>query len=154
MITPALKDYLDEAEVGYEVTEHPQAFTAAEVAEAEALDKWDVAKTVIVLTDQGLAMVVLPAALKIDLDKARSELAMPGVRLADEDDFVAAFPGCEPGAEPPFGNLYDVPTFVDTTLRAERITFNAGSHTTTVTMNRADYMDLVDADVVDLATNV
>jgi Ala-tRNA(Pro) deacylase len=152
MITPVLKDYLEEAGVDYEVMEHPQAITAAEVAHVEALDEWDVAKSVIVLTDQGLAMVVLPGPLKVDLERAKTELAMPAVRIADEVDFVDAFPDCEPGAEPPFGNLYDLPTFVDRSLRAERITFNAGSHSTTVTMNRADYMDLVEPEVVDLAT--
>jgi len=151
VITPVLREYLEEAGVPYEVKEHPQAFTAAEVAHVEELDEWEVAKSVIVLTDQGLAMVVLPAPLKIDLDRARTELAMPAVRLADEGDFVDAFPGCEPGAEPPFGNLFELPTFVDRSLHSERITFNAGSHTTTVTMSRSDYMDLVEPEIVDLA---
>ena len=153
MIASVLKDYLEEAGVDYEVTEHAQAITAAEVAHVEEIDEWDVAKSVMVLTDQGLAMVVLPAPLKIDLARAKTELAMPAVRIADEVDFVDAFPDCEPGAEPPFGNLYDLPTFVDRSLRAERITFNAGSHTTTVTMSRSDYLDLVEAEIVDLATS-
>ena len=153
MITPVLKDYLEDAGIDFQVTEHETAFTASEVAHVEDIDEWEVAKTVMMLTDQGLVMVVLPAAMKIDMDRAQTELAMPAVRLADEDDFVEAFPECEPGAEPPFGNLFDMPTFVDRTLRADRITFNAGSHTTTVTMRRSDYMDLVGADVVDLATS-
>jgi Ala-tRNA(Pro) deacylase len=152
VITPVLREFLDEADVEYEVTEHPQAFTAAEVAHAEDLDERDFAKSVIVMTDQGLAMVVLPASLRVDLERAQTELAMPAVRIADEGDFVDAFPGCEPGAEPPFGNLYDLPTFVDKTLRADQITFNAGSHTTTVTMRREDYLNLVDAALVNLAT--
>ena len=39
------------------------------------------------------------------------------------------FPECEPGAMPPFGNLYGMTVFASVGLGKEReIAFNAGSH--------------------------
>ena len=46
------------------------------------------------------------------------------------------------GAEPPFGALYDVPTVVDLSLNSQRITFNAGTHDETITMDLQDYLDV------------
>ncbi|HKY32746.1 MAG TPA: YbaK/EbsC family protein [Candidatus Polarisedimenticolia bacterium] len=64
--------------------------------------------------------------------------------LARENEFQELFPGCELGAEPPFGNLYGVPVLVDSGLRQdEEIVFNAGSHEETVKMRYADYERLV-----------
>jgi prolyl-tRNA editing enzyme YbaK/EbsC (Cys-tRNA(Pro) deacylase) len=45
-----------------------------------------------------------------------SEIIGEQVRLASEWEFATAFSDCEAGAMPPFGNLYDVPMFVDGAL--------------------------------------
>lgn len=153
MIAPRLRDLLDGASVDYEVTKHAEAYTAQEVAAAEHVPGWEVAKSVMLVTDGELVMVVLPAPLMVDLEKARLELGAADLRLAEEAEFSAVFSDCDRGAEPPFGNLYEVPTFVDASLQAERVTFNAGAHTGTVTMARADYMELAKPRVVDVATS-
>ena len=47
------------------------------------------------------------------------------VELAHEDDFKEAFPECELGAMPPFGNLYGMEVFVERDLaQNETIAFN------------------------------
>jgi Ala-tRNA(Pro) deacylase len=57
-----------------------------------------------------------------------------------EGEFASAFPDCEAGALPPFGNLYDVPVFVDRALgRNERIVFQAGTHTVTMSVADQDF---------------
>jgi prolyl-tRNA editing enzyme YbaK/EbsC (Cys-tRNA(Pro) deacylase) len=40
-------------------------------------------------------------------------------RLSKNANF-GLFPGCETGAEPPFGNLFDLETVVDTALTRDR----------------------------------
>ena len=50
--------------------------------------------------------------------------------------FKGFFPGCEVGAMPPFGNLYDMEVFVAESLTEdEEIAFNAGSHTELIKMS-------------------
>jgi Ala-tRNA(Pro) deacylase len=74
------------------------------------------------------------------------------VRLATEEEFVAVFDDCEPGAEPPFGNLYGIPTFMDEHLRARRrIVCRDGSHTRTISLDVVDYVRLVQPEIVDVA---
>ena len=62
------------------------------------------------------------------------------------------FPDCDLGAMPPFGNLYNMPVYVDSGLAADEwIAFNAGSHTDVVHMRFADYKWLADPVILPLA---
>jgi Ala-tRNA(Pro) deacylase len=57
-----------------------------------------------------------------------------------EREFASAFPDCEAGALPPFRNLYDVAVYVDRALgRNERIVFQAGTHSVTMSVAYADF---------------
>ena len=88
-------------------------------------------------------MLVLPAPAHVDLLQVASVVGKP-VRLAHEEDFVTAFPDCEAGAMPPFGNLYDIPVYVDTSFHgAHTIVFPAGSHRQTVSLKFDDFERLV-----------
>ena len=53
---------------------------------------------------------------------------------------------------PPFGNLYDLPVYVDKALaQDETIVFQAGTHTDTMSLKYADFERLVKPTVVELA---
>jgi Ala-tRNA(Pro) deacylase len=94
--------------------------------------------------DASMAMLALPANLRVNLTKAAEALGSREVRLAHEDEFQAAFPDCDVGAMPPFGNLYRLKTYVDESLSDEEtIVFNAGTHEDTVHMKYADFERLV-----------
>jgi Ala-tRNA(Pro) deacylase len=143
---------LDEHSISYEVDTHPRAVTAHRLAAAEGVSGYDVAKPVLLSIGGQLAMMVVPGAEIVDLERASEVLGNNEVRLATEDEFVATFDDCEPGAEPPFGNLYGLPTFLDEDLRArERIVCRDGTHTQTITIAMADYVRLVDPEIVSVA---
>ena len=73
------------------------------------------------------------------------------VRLASESEFATTFADCEPGAMPPFGNLYDLPC-VDLALgRNERIVFQAGTHSVTMSVACAAVEGLSAPTVADVA---
>lgn len=144
---------LEEHGVPYEVVVHPHAVTANRLADAEGVSGYDIAKPVLLAVGGELAMVVVPGAKLVDLDRASEVLGHNDVRLATEEEFVAVFDDCEPGAEPPFGPLYGIPTFLDEELRARRrIVCRDGSHTETVTIAMGDYLRLVEPEVVAVAT--
>ncbi len=144
-ILETLQRYLDEHRVAYEILTHPPAYTAQEVAAAQHVRGRDLAKVVIVEAGDRPVMVVLPATRRLDLLKLRPLLASNvQLRLAHENEFEHLFGPCEPGAMPPFGNLYGLPVYVDRSLTAEEtIVFQAGTHTETVRMRAADFVDLV-----------
>lgn len=150
-----LKEYLREHGVVYEHMTHPRAYTAQEVAAAQhVLGDW-LAKVVMAFAGDELVMLALPATYKINFAKLRSALGVDDARLAQEDDFAAVFPDCEVGAMPPFGNLYDVPVYVDQVLaEAEEIVFDAGTHTDTLKVAYADWERLVQPTLLDFALRV
>ena len=53
---------------------------------------------------------------------------------------VKKISGVDKGAVPPFGNLFDLKTFADYSLkRNKKIAFNAGMHTRSIKMTYRDY---------------
>jgi Ala-tRNA(Pro) deacylase len=147
-----IHDLLDAHGIDYEVHTHRRAVTAHRLAASEGISGWEVAKPVLISVGGELAMLVVPGAVHVDLELVSEHLGHNEVRLATEEEFVAVFADCEPGAEPPFGHLYGVPVFLDERLRAQpRIVCRDGSHTETLAMATSDYVRLVDPEIVDVA---
>jgi Ala-tRNA(Pro) deacylase len=154
MPTETVHELLERSGVTYETHTHPRAVSAQRLAAAEEVSGWEVAKPVLLSVGGQLAMAVVPASVHVDLDKASQAMGNNEVRLATEAEFVAAFPDCEPGAEPPFGNLYGIPVFLDEQLRSrEFMVCRDGSHTETIRLKVADYVRVVEPEIVDLATS-
>jgi Ala-tRNA(Pro) deacylase len=147
-----LESYLREERVPFEVRHHPRAVTAQEVAASEHVPGKMLAKTVMVLADGEMVMLALPASYQVDVEKVGSALGAREVRLAQEEEFEGSFPDCEVGAMPPFGNLYDVPVYVEETLAEdETIVFRAGTHVDTMSVTYADFDRLVKPTVTKFA---
>jgi len=137
-------EFLNKSGVKYTVTEHKAAFSAQRMAAEEHEPGRYVAKPVVVKADGRLMMCVVSASHKIDLPALKSQLAAKSLELADEDEIGRIFSDCELGAEPPFGNLYDLPTVMDKELESDdHISFQAGSHEKAVHMSMEDYKKLV-----------
>lgn len=152
MAADRLHALLDDEGIEYTTHQHERAVSAHRLADAEGVSGYDVAKPVLVSIGGELAMLVVPGAEHVDLDKVSDVLGHNDVRLASEDEFTAVFDDCEPGAEPPFGNLYGIPTFLDEDLRARpRLVCRDGSHTRTLTLATADYVRLVHPEIVSVA---
>jgi Ala-tRNA(Pro) deacylase len=147
-----LESLFRERGVSFDVQEHPTAFTAQTVAASEHVPGRMFAKVVMVLADGELVMLVLPAPSMVDVSKLGAVFGDKQIRLASEEDFSGAFPDCEPGAMPPFGNEYGVPVYADRTLgNIERIVFQAGSHNLTMSVAYADFERLAEPTVADIA---
>jgi Ala-tRNA(Pro) deacylase len=137
-------DYLKHNNVQYEVIEHAPAFSAHEVAVVSHVLEKDLAKTLVVSMDGKYCMVVMPADHRLDDHLVHELFKVKHLHLASEEDLQLLFPDCETGAMPPFGNLYALPVYVDSTLaNDEVIVFNACSHTRSIRLKMYDYMRLV-----------
>ena len=153
MAIKKLKTYLDDNKIKYVSIIHSQAYTAQQTAESAHIPGKEMAKTVMVKIDNELAMLVLPASEKADLDLVKGAIQANSVQLASEEEFKDLFPNCEIGAMPPFGNLYELPVYVEESLtRDENIAFNAGSHTELIKLSYTDYKRLVKPKVVRIST--
>lgn len=148
-----LEAYLRWNEVPYLLKHHPKAFTAKEVAASEHISNWIMAKVVMVMADGKLVMTVLSANQMVDLKKLAQALDASVIRLAEEAEFQEVFFDCEPGAMPPFGNLYNLPVYVDRALAEEEyIVFQAGTHRDTMRMTYTSFARLVKPVLADFKT--
>ena len=135
----------------YEILHHAEAVTAQRIAQAEHVKGRHQAKVVMLKSGDKHLMVVLDADHHIDLEKVERVLGKP-VSLDKENDFKSLFPDTAPGAMPPFGNLYGLPTYVDECLaEQDYIVFEAGTHTDAIKMSYSDYEKVVKPKVSDFA---
>lgn len=140
MIIRRLQDLLDGQNVKYTVLSHSVAFTAQEVAASTHIPGKEIAKCVVFWMDGTMALAVLPGSRMIDFTLLKKGTGARDVEIAGESEFSEAFPDCELGAMPPFGQLFNMPTFVDASLAEDKdIAFNAGTHRDLVRMRYEEY---------------
>ena len=69
-------------------------------------------------------MIVLPGAARFDSKKARDILNAKDIRFASEEEVENITNGVKSGGVPPFGNLFNIPVYVDQSLlENEKIIF-------------------------------
>ena len=98
------------------------------------------------------ALFVISAARQIDSKKIRAFLGVKKVRFATPDELME-LTGLVPGSVPPFGHpILDLDLYVDTSIQAnDRVAFNAGSLTDSITMAAEAYLTLAEATLFDFA---
>jgi Ala-tRNA(Pro) deacylase len=144
MIPASIERFLTTHHVSYTPMPHVRAITAQEEAAVTHTPGRAWAKTVVCLADNEPIQAVLPADRVVDPVRLRELAGARVLRLAEEDEFAALYPDCDPGAMPPFGTMYGQRVFVDQALCADpEIVFNAGTHTDAIRMRYADYDRLV-----------
>jgi Ala-tRNA(Pro) deacylase len=143
-----MEQYLRDNTVPFEVMAHSEAYTMQEVAAELHVPGKQVAKVVIVKANGKMIMLVVPSPYRLNFAKVRALLGAKKVSLAKEEEFADLFPDCAIGAMPPFGNLYDVPVYVDQTLVEEpNIVFRVGTHRHTMKVAYADFARLAQPEV-------
>ena len=151
-IANKLKELLEKEGVKFEHAAHPEVYTTQEVAAVEHERGRCVIKTVVVKADGKFVLAAVPAALKVDLQALGKLLRAKEAAIAEEHEFADLFPDCQVGGMPPFGNLYDVPLWLDKRLTScEYVVFNAGTHSDTVKMAFADFERLASPQVGEFA---
>ncbi len=148
-----LMELLDKKNVKYINISHSTAYTAQEVAAQSHVSGKEFAKSVLFKLNGKLIMVVLPASYHVNLQMLKKEIGTEKIRLAYEQEFIDKFPDCEPGAMPPFGNLYGLKIYVDKSLSEnEEIAFNACSHKEIIRMSYNKWENLVKPKVLHFAS--
>jgi len=143
-----IKDYLDSLNVKYVTISHSLAYTSQQIAAVSHIPGKELAKTVMVKIDGKMAMVVLPASYKVDLELVKRAAGASTVSLASESEFQNMFPECDPGAMPPFGNLYGMDVYAEEKLAEdEEIAFNACSHLELIKLAYKDFARLVKPEI-------
>lgn len=135
-----LEGLLKERGVDFGVLRHQPVFTSEEAAAVRGVARSTGAKALICKVDDRFVMFVISADRKIDSKKVRQALGIRGLRFATQEE-LKELTGLPPGAVPPFGSLFGLPTYCDTRLAEnDRINFNAGDNSISVSLRYEDYL--------------
>jgi Ala-tRNA(Pro) deacylase len=134
-----LEAMLSAAGVAFGVLRHEPVFTSEQAAAVRGSSLASGAKALVCKLDDAFVMFVLPADRKLASKAVRQALGAKSLRFADREE-VARLTELAPGSIPPFGSLFDLPTYCDARLgEQETINFNAGDHGISVSMSYADF---------------
>lgn len=131
----------------FETFEHEPVRTSEEAAKIRhgySIDQGAKALIVKVYPSEQFVMLVVPGNLKFNEKKVNVLLGARKLRFASEEEVLKITGGVQPGGVPPFGNLFDLETYVEEKLfENEKIIFNAGDKRFSVAMNSIDYKTLL-----------
>jgi len=100
---------------------------------------------------KSFAMFVVQGSKKFDAGKVKQEFGLSDLRFATEQEVAEITDGVQIGGVPPFGNLFNIPVYVDRGLLAnEKIVFNAGDRSFSIGMKVSDWQNIVNPVVGDI----
>jgi Ala-tRNA(Pro) deacylase len=142
VVLARLQQALDAAGIAYRRIEHEPIYTSEQAAEVRGTPLHSGAKALVVKGMKGdFMLAVMPADLGLAGTKFRKLIGSRRLRFATEDE-LRDLTGLAPGSVPPFGSLFGLKTICDERLADnERIVFSAGSHTVSLQMSYADYVE-------------
>ena len=126
--------------ITFQVLRHEPVYTSEEAARVRGTALASGAKALIVKGEEGFVMFVVPADRKLDSHAVRRTKGWKKMRFATREE-VLELTGLTPGSIPPFGSLFDLPTYCDQRLGENDVmNFNAGDHGISVSMRYSDYV--------------
>jgi len=138
-----IEKLLNSQKIKFEVFEHAAVKTSEEAAKIRGTKLESGARALIWKTEDGFIQSVCSAAREVDPEKLKEIAGVKKLELAKAEE-MQKLTGCEVGGVPPFGNLFDLPVFVEKSLgENEEIDFNAGLRTKSIKIKFADYLKLV-----------
>lgn len=121
---------------------HEPVFTSKTAAKIRNTPLHQGAKALVLDTDQGNLLFVLPADLNADLEKVKKLIKLKKIALASKETVLKAT-GLEIGSIPPFGSVIGLTTYLDSRLKDNKtITFNAARHDRSIEMDYADFVKI------------
>lgn len=151
VVTERLERWLRERGARFRLMEHEPVFTSEAAARVRGTPIEAGAKALVMQTPEQAVHVVVPGDRRVDNARLRALLGTRTLRFATPEELLA-LTGCVPGAVPPFGKLFDLPSFVDEAFtERQEIAFNAGSNAVSIIMRGDDFLRLSEARVHALA---
>lgn len=135
--------FLDKTKFVFAQIEHDKAYTAKGLAAKINCSQDKLVKNIIVRMDGELAMVLLPASEKIDIQMLREEINIHNIKLLTEREMRKEFPEYDLGEVPPFASINKCKLYLsDHLLRSDTLYFNVGSYTDAISCKTRDYIKL------------
>lgn len=134
-----IQNYLDKKGAKYAIVTHKKVYTAYDAAQTLKKKLDEIVKNLLVKTDKGYVMVLLPASKNLDMDKLKKLINAKGkgvkkVEIPKEGVMVKVFK-VKPGALPAFGKIHDLEVYMDKNFKKlKKAVFSSGSFNESIEM--------------------
>jgi Ala-tRNA(Pro) deacylase len=120
---------LKEHKIDYEAVDHEPVYTNPAMAEALGVTEAETVKSLVLMTkEKRMVVLVLPGNKKVEWKKAAADIGTKKVSFAKPEQVLEQV-GCEVGCVPPFGQLVELPIYMDEELiKKDHVYFNPGVH--------------------------
>ncbi|WP_262690932.1 aminoacyl-tRNA deacylase [Kordiimonas aestuarii] len=141
-IAPMLQQHMDKQGIPYELMSHDREVVATRIAQAAHIPGNSFAKGVLLKSDSGFLVAVVPANRHVDLAEL-SHRRHERLGLASEEEARRIFADCDPGAVPACAEAYGIPMIVDSDLTDfDEIYMEAGDHKSLIHITRQGFARL------------
>jgi Ala-tRNA(Pro) deacylase len=128
-----VESYLIGRNIDFKTVPHTETYTTISEARALGIPADELLKAVLLRLSDGFALAAVPGSRRLDMKLVKEATTDPHVRLASEDEIVAAFPAFELGALPPIPGILGVKAYVDpAVLDHDAVAFAAGKQTESI----------------------
>ncbi len=135
-----LQDLLNQSGISFTVLRHEPVYTSEQAAAVRGTPLASGAKALVMKAGDEFMLLVLPADRKLESRKAREAFGVKALRFASKEE-VHKLTSLQPGSIPPFGSLFQLPTYCDPALAENSsINFNAGDHAISIQMSSQDFV--------------
>ncbi len=136
--------YLDKNNAKYETLKHRTVYTAFDKAATLRIKPNLIGKTLVVKTDSGLAIVLVPGNRNLDKNKFKKTAKAKKADFASEKLIKNKLKGVKVGAIPPFGDLWKAVTFMDRgLLNNPKIIVNSGDYNFSIKITPTNLKKLI-----------
>ncbi len=142
-IAMTVQQYLSDHGIEYDAVSHPPTQSSAETAQSSHVKSSQIAKGVVLRTEDAYLLAVLPASHHIRLGELRRWLN-ESLGLASEEEITELFDDCVLGAVPAVGAAYGLDVVIDDNLAKQSdVYFEGGDHTTLVHLTANNFRKLL-----------
>jgi len=142
MIPKKILSYLEKNKVKYEIVKHKIVYTAQDLSATLKTKLNEIAKNLIIKTDKGYFLLVLPASRQIDFSKLKKILKVKKIGLITEN-LMKKIVKIKPGTVPPFGSLYKLDVYLDKSLKKiKKVIVRAGSYAESLKIKLSDLIKM------------
>lgn len=135
-------EFLEKRKIKYEILKHRTVYTAFDKAQTLKVSEKIVGKTLVLKINGKLALFLIGANKNLDFNKLKKFAKK--IKLASEKLIKNKLKGVKVGAIPPFGNLWQILTFIDKSLLKEKeIILNGGDYNFSIKIKTKDLLKLM-----------
>ncbi|MBU7582191.1 MAG: tRNA-dependent cyclodipeptide synthase [Nostoc sp. TH1S01] len=140
-----LQEFLNSHQLKYQTIFYSPAYTAEELNRYKQALGLELIEAIVVEIDkQKIAIVLLSASVKINVDSLQKALDANSIKLLNQKEFEHLFPDCEFGTLPPYGGFYDMDVFWSHDLSENKnVAYYAYSYAHLVKMKYIDFEKLL-----------